>query len=96
MVLGVAAERTADFLALCGDAVDEIGGVPGIGKKTAALLVNALGSIDGIYADLGKVLLVEGLRGAATIQKKLALHEKDARRALVGPVARTSDSWSPV
>jgi DNA polymerase I len=81
-VLGVPAERTADFLALAGDSVDAIEGVPGIGKKTAALLVNALGSIDAIYANLDGVLSIQGLRGAATIKAKLAAHEKAARRAL--------------
>ncbi len=81
-VLGVAAERTADFLALAGDSVDAIEGVPGIGKKTAATLVNALGSIDEIYRNLDGVLAVKGLRGAATIKAKLAEHEASARRAL--------------
>ena len=80
-VLGVPAERTADFLALAGDSVDAIEGVPGIGKKTAALLVNALGPIDAIYANLDAVLEVPGLRGAATIRAKLAEHEASARRA---------------
>jgi DNA polymerase-1 len=82
-VLGVAPERTADFLALAGDSVDAIEGVPGIGKKTAALLVNALGGIDQIYSNLDGVMKIEGLRGAATIKKKLAEHEAGARRALV-------------
>ncbi|HZV03307.1 MAG TPA: 5'-3' exonuclease H3TH domain-containing protein [Planctomycetota bacterium] len=82
-VLGVPPERTADFLALAGDSVDAIEGVPGIGKKTAALLVNALGGIDAIYANLDGVLEISGLRGAASIKKKLAENEAGARRALV-------------
>jgi 5'-3' exonuclease len=82
VVLGVPAARTADFLALAGDSVDAIEGVPGIGKKTAALLVNALGSIDAIYGNLDAVLSVEGLRGAASIRAKLAENEAGARRAL--------------
>jgi 5'-3' exonuclease len=36
---GVHAHQIADYLALCGDAVDNIPGVPGIGAKTAALIV---------------------------------------------------------
>lgn len=89
-VLGVAAERTADFLALAGDSVDAIEGVPGIGKKTAALLVNALGPIDAIYKNLDGVLKIEGLRGAATIKAKLAEHEAAARRALVLATLKTN------
>jgi DNA polymerase-1 len=81
-VLGVPAERTADFLALNGDSVDAIEGVPGIGKKTAALLINALGSIDQIYKSLDRVVKIEGLRGAAKIQGALKEHEAAARRAL--------------
>lgn len=88
-VLGVAPERTADFLALAGDAVDAIAGVPGIGKKTAALLVNALGSVPEIYAHLDRVLEVEGLRGAKAIREKLAAHEADARRALALATLKT-------
>lgn len=88
-VLGVAPERTADFLALAGDAVDAIAGVPGIGKKTAALLVNALGGVPEIYAHLDRVLEVEGLRGARTIRDKLAAHEADARRALALATLKT-------
>jgi len=80
-VLGVAPERTADFLALSGDSVDEIAGVPGIGKKTAALLINALGGVDEIYAKLDRVLTLEDLRGAKTVHARLKEHEKDARRA---------------
>lgn len=80
-VLGVSAERTADFLALAGDSVDAIEGVPGIGKKTAAVLVNALGSLDAIYANLDAVTKIPGLRGAASIREKLAANEEKARRA---------------
>ena len=39
---GVAPERMADYLALTGDAVDNIPGVPGVGPKTAAALHAAL------------------------------------------------------
>ncbi len=89
-VLGVSAERTADFLALNGDSVDAIEGVPGVGKKTAALLVNALGGIDRIYANLDAVLEVEGLRGAAKVRASLAAHEEGARRALTLATLKTN------
>lgn len=49
---GFPPERMADYLALCGDAVDNIPGVPGIGDKTARLLLKEFGSLDGIYGSL--------------------------------------------
>ncbi|MCC6624471.1 MAG: hypothetical protein IT385_24700 [Deltaproteobacteria bacterium] len=50
--LGVPPSAVADFLALCGDSTDNVPGVPGIGPKTAAALLRAWGSLDGIYAAL--------------------------------------------
>ena len=49
---GVAPERFADYLALTGDDVDNIPGVPGIGHRTAASLMKAFGSLDEMYGDL--------------------------------------------
>jgi DNA polymerase I len=53
---GVQPERMADFLALMGDAVDNIRGVPGIGKKTASLLLQHFESLDHLYDNLDAVL----------------------------------------
>lgn len=41
--------QVRDFLALMGDASDNVPGVPGIGKKRAADLLRAYGSVEGIY-----------------------------------------------
>src|SRR3546814_19081786 len=43
---GAEARQIADYLALCGDAVDNIPGVPGIGAKTAAVRVSHFHSLD--------------------------------------------------
>lgn len=45
---GVPAERVADVLGLAGDTTDNIPGVPGIGEKTAAELVQRFGSLEGV------------------------------------------------
>ncbi|MCB9729113.1 MAG: DNA polymerase I [Deltaproteobacteria bacterium] len=50
--MGVRPEQIVDFLALLGDSVDNIPGVPGIGKKTAADLLGSYESLDGIYAHI--------------------------------------------
>ena len=49
---GVRPEQIVDFLALAGDAVDNIPGVKGIGAKTAALLLQKYGSLEGIYENV--------------------------------------------
>ena len=73
---GAVPELIADFLALTGDAVDNIPGVPGIGKKTAAELFAVFGSLDELYANLERVAGLK-LRGAGGIAAKLLAH-KDA------------------
>ncbi|RMD92744.1 MAG: DNA polymerase I [Alphaproteobacteria bacterium] len=47
---GVPPEKVVDVLALAGDSVDNIPGAPGIGVKTAALLINEYGDIDNLLA----------------------------------------------
>jgi 5'-3' exonuclease len=74
---GVYPERMADFLALTGDAVDNIPGVPGIGKKTAAALFQKFDSLDHLYANLEHILTL-GLRGAAGVMQRLKEHRHTA------------------
>ena len=52
---GVRPHQIVDWLSLVGDAADNIPGVPGIGVKTAASLLNEFGSVDGIYERLAEV-----------------------------------------
>lgn len=47
--LGVGPGLVADYLALCGDASDNVPGVPGIGPRSAARLLRAHGSLDALY-----------------------------------------------
>jgi 5'-3' exonuclease len=74
---GVQPERMADYLALTGDSVDNIPGVPGIGPKTAAALLRAYASLDEIYADLPGTAALP-VRGAAKLPEKLATHRDAA------------------
>ncbi len=53
--LGVKARHVADFLALKGDAVDNIPGAPGIGDKGAKQLIEAYGDIESIIAHAAEV-----------------------------------------
>jgi len=47
---GVTPDKVVDVQALCGDAVDNVPGVPGIGVKTAALLINEYGDLETLLA----------------------------------------------
>ncbi|WP_115720309.1 DNA polymerase I [Gallaecimonas mangrovi] len=75
---GVGPELIIDFLALMGDKVDNIPGVPGVGEKTALGLLQGLGGIDTLYQNLDKVATLD-FRGAKTMGKKLADNEEQAR-----------------
>jgi DNA polymerase I len=72
---GVVPERFADYLALTGDDVDNIPGVPGVGHRTAASLMKAFASLDELYAGLPRVAQLN-LRGAATLAARLAEHRE--------------------
>jgi 5'-3' exonuclease len=74
---GVRPERIADFLALMGDSVDNIPGVPGIGPKTAAALLSVFASLEEIYAGLDRVGMLP-VRGAAKLAVKLTQHREAA------------------
>jgi len=49
---GVPPERIPDLLALMGDSIDNIPGVPGVGEKTAVKLIGQFGSVEGLYQNL--------------------------------------------
>lgn len=68
---GVLPERMADFLALTGDAVDNIRGVPGIGRKTASLLLQHYESLDHLYDNLEAVLKLKRMRNAGFVVGQL-------------------------
>jgi DNA polymerase-1 len=52
---GVRPAQVVDMLALMGDSVDNVPGVPGIGPKTAASLITTYGSIEGVLAHLDEL-----------------------------------------
>jgi DNA polymerase-1 len=74
---GVVPERMACFLALMGDAVDNIPGVPGIGRKTASFLFTHFESLQELYDDLDRVLKLK-LRNADFVCGQLRDHQERA------------------
>lgn len=67
---GVPPELIIDYLALIGDKSDNIPGVPGVGEKTALGMLQGIGGLDAIYADLEKIREL-GFRGAKTMPEKM-------------------------
>ena len=74
---GVCPERMADYLALMGDSSDNIPGVPGIGSKTAAAIMQRYASLDALYEDLPGTADLP-VRGAAGLAAKLVAHREAA------------------
>lgn len=52
---GVTPDKVIEVQALCGDAVDNVPGVPGIGVKTAAELINAFGDVETLLARVNEI-----------------------------------------
>lgn len=81
--LGVPPSAVADYLALVGDSSDNVPGVPGIGPKSAAKLLETFGDLDGIYAALGALsprerARLEGSRELAFLSRTLTRLSADA------------------
>ncbi len=64
---GVRADQVLDFLALTGDAVDNVPGVPKVGPKTAAKWLSEYGTLDAIVAHAGDIAGVVGENLRATL-----------------------------
>ncbi|MBG6242847.1 MAG: DNA polymerase I [Candidatus Symbiopectobacterium sp. Dall1.0] len=74
---GIPPALIIDFLALMGDASDNIPGVPGVGEKTAQALLQGLGGLDTLYGNLDKIATLS-FRGAKTMAQKLEQHKEAA------------------
>ncbi len=74
---GVVPERMADFLALMGDAVDNIPGVPGVGRKTAATLLKHFDTLPGVFENLEAVPKLK-FRNSTFVAQSLREHRDSA------------------
>ena len=96
--LGVHPHQVVDFLALTGDAIDNIPGVPGIGPRSAAALLAHFGTLEETLSRTEEVSRLK-VRGAASLAAKLRDHAQQARLsqrlaaiALDAPVPRTPEA----
>jgi DNA polymerase-1 len=78
---GVEPHQIVDWLSLMGDAVDNIPGVPGVGPKTAAELMNQFGSIEVLLGRIGEVKSAR-LREALTNARDLVVRNQKMVRLL--------------
>jgi DNA polymerase-1 len=69
--LGVEPSQVRDLLSLMGDSSDNVPGVPSVGQKTAAKLLNEHGSLEGIYEHLDSIT-------RKALKQKLTDHREDA------------------
>ena len=74
---GIPPELIIDYLALMGDSADNIPGVAGVGEKTALGLLQGIGSMAEIYANLKKVAELP-IRGAKKLGEKLLAEKTNA------------------
>ena len=85
---GVPPELIIDLLALMGDSVDNIPGVAGVGEKTALALLQNLGGISDIYAQLDRVAELP-IRGAKSLGEKLSASKEMAELSYVLATIKT-------
>lgn len=86
--LGVSPEKILDFLALCGDAIDGVPGVKGIGEKTAKTLLEKYSSVEDIYEHINEI---EGrLKNLLLEQKDLAFLSKELCKLFIKEIDNLS------
>jgi DNA polymerase-1 len=100
---GVAPRHIADMLALVGDPIDNIPGVPGIGRKSAAILLAHFDGLDNLLANLDAIATLKQLRGAPRLARALAERIPQVlqmRRlteiACDAPVPDPADAYRPI
>ncbi|HDY7752793.1 TPA: DNA polymerase I [Vibrio vulnificus] len=74
---GIPPELIIDYLALMGDKVDNIPGVPGVGDKTATALLQGIGGLSQLYDHLDDIAALS-FRGSKTMAKKLVDNKDNA------------------
>ena len=87
---GVSADQFVDMKALMGDSSDNIPGVAGVGKKTAASLIENFGSLDGIYENINDSRITKGTREKLIRDKENAyLSRTLAKIRTDAPISKT-------
>ena len=89
-ILGIRCQQMADYLALVGDASDNISGVPGIGAKTARELLAHFSSIDEIIANaeqIGRVNFIKNVSSGGNLMNNRQSFDQFGGNISIGKVA---------
>jgi DNA polymerase-1 len=76
--LGVKPEQVVDYMAILGDKIDDVPGIPGVGEVTAAALVRHFGSIEAMLARTGEIPQAVA-RGGEKLREKIAANAERIR-----------------
>jgi DNA polymerase-1 len=90
---GVAPEQVVDFQALVGDSVDNVPGVPGVGPKTAAKLLQQYGTLDNLLAHVDELPKGKMKENIQAFSEKVHLSRKLVRLETNVPMALDWDAW---
>jgi DNA polymerase-1 len=90
---GITPEQVVDLQALVGDSVDNVPGVPGIGIKTAAKLLQDFGNLDNILANADRVSGAKKQENLRAAGPTVALSRQLVRLADDVPIALDWDAW---
>ncbi len=86
---GIGPDQVVDLLALMGDSIDNIPGVPGVGEKTAVQLLQEFGTIDALYDRLQEVKSEPRRKALASSREQVALCRSLAQIRSDVPIAVT-------
>ncbi len=91
---GVSPRQLIDVKAIMGDQSDNIPGVPGIGEKGALMLINAFGSLDGVYDNLSDGRIKPGMRDKLAAGKDSAFLSRTlAEISPDAPIVRDPEAY---
>src|SRR5262249_26328105 len=90
---GVTPEQVVDLQALVGDSVDNVPGVPGIGVKTAAKLLQEFGTLDNVLASVDKIQGAKKQENLRAAGETVALSRQLVRLAVDVPLKLDWEAW---
>ena len=90
---GIKPEQAVDFQTLVGDSVDDVPGVPGIGEKTAAALLQEYGTLENILANIDNISGAKRKENLRAAREKIGLTRQLVRLVTEVPVVYAWERW---
>jgi DNA polymerase-1 len=92
---GITPEQVVDLQALVGDSVDNVPGVPGIGLKTAAKLLQEFGTLENVLANIDRISGAKRQENLRSAKDKIFLARQLVRLATDVPMEMDWNGWRP-